>query len=356
MCPIEAVLERALRGESLSARELERLFAVQGAERELLFRAARELRNRHFGDGIFLYGFLYLSTYCRNDCRFCWYRRSNAACRRYRKADGEVVEAAGRLAESGVHLIDLTLSEDPGLRTAEGYAALVRLTRKVREASGLPLMLSPGVIPPGVLAGLAAAGADWYACYQETHSRSLFRRLRPGQGFTARMRTKRVARRSGLLLEEGVLCGVGETPRDLARSIRAMARMGADQVRAMSFVPREGIPLASRHRGDPLRELIAIAVLRLALPDRLIPASLDVDGLAGLPRRLEAGANVVTSLIPSSQGLAGVAQSALDIEEGRRTAKEVREVLKRCGLAPASGAQYAAWLQARKREARCAWR
>ena len=86
MRPIEPVLERALRAERLSARDLARLFAARGAEREALFRAARELRRRRFGEAVFLYGFVYLSTYCRNDCRFCWYRRSNTRCRRYRKS------------------------------------------------------------------------------------------------------------------------------------------------------------------------------------------------------------------------------------------------------------------------------
>jgi methylornithine synthase len=345
---MERMLERALRGEGLSPPELERLFAAAGAEREPLFRAARELRRRHFGQRVFLYGFLYLSTFCRNDCRFCWYRRSNPACRRYRKSEQEVLEACLRLAESGVHLLDLTLSEDPTMHTPEGFAVLARLTARAKAATGLPLMLSPGVIPEAALRELKRAGADWYACYQETHSRGLFRRLRPRQSFAARMRAKRAARRAGLLLEEGILCGVGESPRDLARSVQAMGRLGAAQVRAMSFVPREGIPLAGRHRGDPGRELTAIAVLRLAFPDRLIPASLDVDGLAGLERRLAAGANVVTSLIPPGQGLAGVAQSELDIEEGRRTAAEVGEVLQRCGLAPASPAEYAEWLARRK--------
>jgi methylornithine synthase len=215
-------------------------------------------------------------------------------------------------------------------------------------------MLSPGVLPAAALRGLRRAGADWYACYQETHNRALFRGLRPRQGFAARMRAKRAARRAGLLLEEGVLCGVGESPADLARSARAMLRLGAAQVRAMSFVPRPGIPLAADRRGDPGRELAAIAALRLALPDRLIPASLDVDGLAGLERRLAAGANVVSSLIPPGQGLAGVAQSELDIEEGRRTAEEVGEVLRRCGLRPAARAGYAEWLARwRAKEAPC---
>ena len=348
---VNDILERALEGRAPSARGIERLLAPAPAgegersEREALFRAARELRRRHFGDRVFLYGFLYLSTFCRNDCDFCWYRRSNPACRRYRKDEAETLEAAVRLAGSGVHLLDLTLSEDPLLR-AEGFAVLAHLTSRVKEATGLPLMLSPGVAPAETLLRLKRAGADWYACYQETHSPRLFRRLRPQQSFTARMGAKRAARRAGLLLEEGILCGVGESPRDLARSVQAMGRLGAAQVRAMSFVPHPGIPIPQG--GDTQRELVAIAVLRLAFPDRLIPASLDVDGLAGLERRLAAGANVVTSLIPPGQGLAGVAQSELDIEEGRRTAAEVGEVLQRCGLAPASRAEYAEWLARRK--------
>ena len=233
---------------------------------------------------MFLYGFLYLSTFCRNDCRFCWYRRSNPACRRYRKSEAEVLEAAGRLADSGVHLLDLTLSEDPRLRTAEGFAGLARLTARVKEATGLPLMLSPGVVPAGLLRALKRAGADWYACYQETAQPRPFPPPAPGAELTTRgCGPSGRPGSAGLLLEEGILCGVGEGPRDLARSVRAMGRLGAEQVRAMSFVPRQGIPLAARHpRATRERELTAIAALRLAFPDRLIPASLDVDGLAGL--------------------------------------------------------------------------
>ena len=42
------------------------------------------------------------------------------------------------------------------------------------DVSGLPVMVSPGVVPHEVLAGLRARGADWYALYQETHSRELY--------------------------------------------------------------------------------------------------------------------------------------------------------------------------------------
>ena len=84
-------------------------------------------------------------------------------------------------------------------------------------------MVSPGVVPADVLSGLSEAGVSWYACYQETHNRELFKRLRPDQNYTARMENKELAGQLGLLTEEGLLCGVGETPQDIADSIRADA-------------------------------------------------------------------------------------------------------------------------------------
>ena len=42
---------------------------------------------RHSGDAVFLYGFVYFSTYCRNECAFCFYRADNDESPRYRKTD-----------------------------------------------------------------------------------------------------------------------------------------------------------------------------------------------------------------------------------------------------------------------------
>ncbi len=348
---IGRLLESALCGQPLGQAELAFLLGLEEeGPREEVYRAARELRRRLFGDRVFLYGFLYASTWCRNDCAFCQYRRSNRAARRYRKEAGAVLEAADRLADSGVHLIDLTMGEDPYYRGGGDFEPLAGLVAEVRRRTGLPLMVSPGLASAPALQRLARAGADWYACYQETHRPGRFARLRPGQSYEERLAAKRAARRAGLLVEEGVLCGTGETPADLAESLRVMGELPADQVRAMTFVPHPGVPLARRRRArlDSRRELMAIAVMRLALPDRLIPASLDVDGLAGLEARLAAGANVVTSLVPPGEGLAGVARGSLDIEEGRRTPAGIRPVLDACSLQPASRDEYRGWIDSRR--------
>jgi len=345
------ILDKAHREEILDGNEIVFLLGLtQESSIDAVFHAARELRFRHFGNRIFLYGFVYLSTFCRNECNFCYFRKSNALPDRYRREVSEIVEAAQSLAESGVHLIDLTLGEDPRYFEEQGFDALIELIEAVRQATDLPIMVSPGVVPVEVISDFARAGVSWYACYQETHNRKLFKRLRPGQSYDARLGNKERARPLGLLTEEGLLCGVGESARDIADSIEVMRSLEVSQMRAMSFVPQEGTPLQSWQEANPLREILILAILRLVFPDRLIPATLDVEGLSGLQARLDAGANVVTSLVPPGFGLAGVAQNSLDIADARRTITSIAPELEKLDLQAASLEDYSSWIDDRRRQ------
>jgi methylornithine synthase len=119
-----------------------------------------------------------------------------------------------------------------------------------------------------------------------------------------------------------------------------MREAGREQVRVMTFVPQAGTPLEHVAPAGAAAELLTIAAMRLAMPDRLIPASLDVDGIRGLERRLQAGADVVTSIVPPTVGLAGVSQSELDIDGGHRTVAGVLPHLARLGLRAGSVSEY----------------
>ena len=345
------ILGRLVEGDPVETPELKYLLGLDAPEDlSCLFEAARTVRRRHFGNQAFLYGFLYFSTFCRNNCRFCQYRHSNTGLSRYRKNEADILAAAKEMTEAGVHLIDLTMGEDPEIYDSGelGFKRLVRMARTVQEETGLPVMVSPGTLPDRALADLAHAGVTWYACYQETHNRDLYRRLRFGQDFDERMEKKLRAKANGMLIEEGILTGVGESLEDLAGSIRAMQALDADQVRVMTFVPQPGTPMENTRPQDNLREWVIIAVMRLVLQDRLIPASLDVDGLDGLKGRLDAGANVVTSIVPPRNGLAGVANHSLDIEESRRTRSAILPILASCGLIPAGARDYQTWIEQRR--------
>ena len=347
----KALLAKLKAEENLSKAEITFLLNLDEDDQiETLFQEARDMRLKYFGNKVFMYGFIYASTYCRNDCSFCLFRRSNSQTKRYRKSKEQIVAAAVRLADSGVHLIDLTMGEDPAILNdgGSGFEQLVDLVRTLQKETGLPIMVSPGVVSAHDLQKLATAGAVWYACYQETHSRSLFKKLRPGQNYHNRMQGKVDAHHLGLLVEEGLLCGVGETTDHIAQSMEVMKKLEADQVRVMNFVPQPGTPMAKRMPPDPLRETLIAAVMRLVFPDKLIPASLDVEGIAGLKRRLNSGTNVVTSIVPPGEGLVGVAQHSLNIEEGGRTAASVQNVLKRLGLEPATREEYQNWIYRRQ--------
>jgi methylornithine synthase len=130
-----------------------------------------------------------------------------------------------------------------------------------------------------------------------------------------------------------------------------MGSLGCDQVRAMTFVPQVGTPMQDFTPYDSTEELKAIAVMRLLNHDKLIPCSLDVEGIAGLRTRIDAGANVVTSIVPPSKNLAGVAQHELDIENGNRSVEHVFEMLDETGHRHATSTEYKAYLDSRRRKA-----
>lgn len=347
---LDVILEKAGQESALGHEEILTLLNItKKYDFKKVAQVARELRSKYFQNKIFLYGFIYFSTYCRNDCTFCLYRKSNTTYPRYRKTCQEIQSTAYGLIDSGVHLLDLTMGEDPlYYYSKHGFNDLLQMVKDLKRETRTPIMISPGVISDEILWKLKEAGADWYACYQETHNRGLYSQLRLNQSYDERMNRKITAKKMGYLIEEGLLSGVGDTNEDIAHSIFTMKEMGADQVRVMSFIPQENTPLAHWKTSSHFRELLIIAIMRIVMPDRLIPASLDVDGLKGLEERLNSGANVITSIIPPLSGMAGVSQSTLDIDDGNRSVEKILPILKAKLLEPATSCDYQAWVTSRQ--------
>jgi len=332
-------------GSRLSRDDIAELLSVRKKDEvSELFSAAGSVRDKVFGNKVFIYGFVYFSTHCRNNCAFCYYRRTNKSLPRYRKTEDDVLALSGSLKDAGINLVDLTMGEDP-VMCADDYSELLKITRRVKEEIDISVMVSPGAVPKDSFVKFKEAGADWFACYQETYNRELFSKLRLEQDFDYRMDQKIWAKEAGLLTEDGIMVGLGETLEDRADSIIKMGSLGCQQIRAMTFVPQSGTPMENVKPTEPMDELISIAVMRLLYPDKLIPASLDVEGIAGLKSRLDAGANVITSIIPPNEDLAGVAQHDLDIDSGHRSVGHVLDMLDKMGKKAASCSEYESLLR-----------
>lgn len=348
---VSIIVDKLIAGNGVSRDQIKTLLTLdKESDIKQLFSAARQVRSSQFNTDIFLYGFLYFSTYCRNDCSFCQYRNSNTTLPRYRKDIQEILYAAEEMRGAGVHLIDLTMGEDPKMLNpaSESSINFVNIAKAVKEQTGLPIMISPGVIPHDQIAEIAHSGIEWFACYQETYNEKLFASLRTDQSFSKRIASKQFAKEQGMLVEEGILLGTGEDPDDIVDAVYAMQSEQFDQVRAMRFIPSKGVTIDKSANSRNEQEYLTIAVMRLLMPDALIPASLDVDGLEGLAVRLEAGANVVTSVVPPNRGLAGVANASLDIDESRRSIEHISPILDKLGLQIATHNSYQNWIDRRR--------
>jgi methylornithine synthase len=332
------IIDKAASGSKISPDETELLLTATGKDRESIFSAAREVRDKNFGKKVFIYGFVYFSTYCKNNCNFCYYRRTNELPR-YRKSADEILALSASLKDAGINLVDLTMGEDPRM-CADNHKELIDLVSRVKNEIGIAVMASPGAMPKESFRGLKEAGADWFACYQETYNKNLFNKLRIEQDFDFRLNQKIWARESGMLTEDGMMVGLGETAKDRAEAILRMGSLGCEQIRAMTFVPQSGTPMSGLVPTNAENELLSIAVMRILFPDRLIPASLDVEGIAGLRTRIDAGANVITSIVPPHKELAGVAQHELDIDNGHRSVDHVMEMLDGMGRRVAACSEY----------------
>ena len=298
---IADITEKMSRGESASDEEIKALLTAEGEDRETVFEAARKVRDRVFGKKTYLSSFMYFSTYCRNDCSFCYYRNSNHIDR-YRKDTAEVVKLSAMMMNHGINIVDLTMGEDP-MMIRNDYQRFIEIVESIREISDIPIMVSPGAVPQNIFPKLAESGADIVAVYQETYNRKLFAERRLNQDFDYRRNQKVWAMDNGMLAEDGM------TPMEQSDTV------------------------------DTVNELLALAVMRLMKHDVMIPATLDVEGVAGMVTRLDAGASLITSIIPPHEDLAGVAQSDMDIDDGSRGVTHIIELLEDIGRRPATATE-----------------
>ncbi len=335
---LDSLGKKIIEGFQLSDDYLKALLSLESEEElEKLYNAARKVRDHYFGNRVFLNCFIYFSTHCKNQCSFCYYNCKNEI-NRYRLTQEEIKEICRALKGAGFHMIDLTMGEDPYYY--ENPDRFVELVQMVKEELGLPIMISPGVIDNTTLLKARDKGANFFALYQETYDFELYRKLRVEQSFDNRVNARRFAKEQGYCIEDGILTGVGNDIESTILSLKGMKTNDPDMVRVMTFLPQEGTPLSNFREKSNLSELKIIAVLRLMFPKCLIPASLDLEGIDGMVPRLNAGANIVTSILPPNSLLEGVANYDRGLEERDRDIKSVIKRLESMGMRPAQQAEF----------------
>ncbi|WP_440952812.1 methylornithine synthase PylB [Methanococcoides sp. FTZ1] len=335
---LENYAEKIIAGSQLSDDDIRSLLETGSPDEiEKLHYVARHIRDHFFGNKVFMYSFVYFSTHCKNKCAFCYYRNSNEI-ERYRLDPEDIRKICQVIKTEGVHMVDLTMGEDPHFHNKpERLAEIVRI---VKEEVGKPIMVSPGVVDDDTLELLKENGANFLALYQETYDMELYRQLRVDQSFEGRINSRNHAKKMGYCVEDGILAEVEPDTESMLISLRGLATSNPDMVRVMTFLPQQGTPLEGKEVKGCDSELKIISILRLMYPEKLIPASLDLEGIDGMVHRLNAGANVVTSIISSNSSLEGVVNYDREHAERDRDVRSVVARLKTMGMEPAQQSEF----------------
>lgn len=198
---------------------------------------ADQVRDAHVGGEPRLQGRIDFSNYCGKECLFCSQAVNSWGTKRYRMELPEIIACGVQAKSMGCESIILRAGLDPALDT--GF--VTKLTRWIKEETGLPLTLSLGDRSPAELFAWKRAGADRYLLPLVTTDRVLFRHIHPPnlKSLRGRIELLRRMRKMGYALGGGIRVGLpGQTWAALTQELLAIRGMGFDFIEVGPFHSR----------------------------------------------------------------------------------------------------------------------
>lgn len=298
---MKEIIRKLLAGISPGDEELKRLLLADGGDAQLLHNSAREVCDSVYGKKVFVRGLIEISSYCKNDCLYCGIRRSNRRAERYRLTPDEIVECAVNGYSIGFRTFVLQGGEDPYF-TDEVVSDVVR---RIKESChGCAVTLSLGERSRESYTAMRNAGADRYLLRHETADSEHYSRLHPKElSLENRLRCLGDLKSLGFQTGCGFMVGSPYQKIDnIIKDIRFIEKFGPEMVGIGPFIPHSDTPFKEYSAGSIPLTLNCLAVVRLLLPNVLLPATtaLGSIGDGGRERGILAGANVVMpNLSPS---------------------------------------------------------
>lgn len=292
---MKALIDKLRRDGRLRPAEYLRLIELADPSvSEYAARTARAVARERFGGGVFIRGLVEITSFCRNDCLYCGLRRSNTALVRYRLGEEQIAAACRAGHAAGFRTFVLQGGEDPALEDGR----VERLVRRLRaEFPDSALTLSLGERSRDAYRRWREAGADRYLLRHEAADAACYARLHPADmSQQRRMACLSTLRELGYQTGAGMMVGApGQTADDLAADLRFLERFRPEMVGIGPYLPQRQTPLADSPPGSADRTLLLLSLVRLMLPDALIPATTALASLLadGRERGILAGANVV---------------------------------------------------------------
>ena len=261
---------------------------------EYLFEKARNIRHEYYGHDVYIRGLIEFTNYCKNDCLYCGIRHSNKNADRYRLTKEQILECCKNGYELGFRTFVLQGGEDDFFTDD----IIVDIIKSIKQSyPDCALTLSIGEKSYESYLAYYNAGADRYLLRHETADNEHYGRLHPHNlSPENRKRCLFDLKKIGYQVGSGFMVGSPyQTAKNLADDMLFIKKLQPDMVGIGPFIAQHDTPFHDKPNGTLELTLFMLGLLRLTVPNALIPSTTALGTISPNGRELGilAGANVV---------------------------------------------------------------
>ena len=297
---------------------------------EYISEKARKVREAYYGKDAYLRGLIEISNICRNNCYYCGIRSGNTNCERYRLSKEQILTCCDVGYELGFRTFVMQGGEDP-FYTDELIVSIISDIKK--KYTDCAVTLSLGEFEKESYQKFFDAGADRYLLRHETADRAHYEMLHPAEmSFDHRMQCLRDLKEIGYQVGTGMMVGSPyQKVEHLVKDLRFLKEFKPHMVGMGPFIPHHDTRYADCTAGTVEMTVRLLAIIRLLLPDVLLPATTALGTIdpVGREKGLLAGANVIMPNLSPADVRAKYLLYDNKKVAGDEAAEAVREMEKR---------------------------
>ena len=179
---IESLIERAKDCKGLTHREAAVLLECDLEDlNEKMFKLAKEIKQKFYGNRIVMFAPLYLSNYCVNGCVYCPYHYKNKSISRKKLSQEDIVREVIALQDMGHKRLALETGEDPVNNPIEYVLESIKTIYGIKHKNGAIRRVNVNIAATTVenYRKLQEAGIGTYILFQETYNKKSYEELHP---------------------------------------------------------------------------------------------------------------------------------------------------------------------------------
>lgn len=179
---IDSIIEKAKECKGLTHRDAAVLLECDlEDENEKMFKLAREIKQKFYGNRIVMFAPLYLSNYCVNGCVYCPYHHKNKHIARKKLSQEDVKRETIALQDMGHKRLALEAGEDPVNNPIEYILDCIKTIYSIKHKNGAIRRVNVNIAATTVenYKKLKDAGIGTYILFQETYNKKSYEELHP---------------------------------------------------------------------------------------------------------------------------------------------------------------------------------